>query len=308
MEKICLEVDNLSYTYPTLFKKGYGIENISFQISAGYITGLVGRNGVGKTTLLKRLIMGDYEHGSVKVIDDDKMLELNKHGLKLRQDMCFLDDEGFFLSDKTVLDNGKLMGELYEKFDLNKYTDWLFRFEINADKKVSDLSRGMYKKVLFAFALAYKPKILILDEPTAGLDPVFRSQFLNILADYISDGEHSVLFSTHLTEDLDKIADYIIFMGKTGNTGHIQKPVIKDEYLSKHFVIQCSEKYMSKLIEKYGRSSVVGVVRRQNFISILTENLTTKQLDSVNDDDTAIIKIPNISDIMYYREKGGMAV
>lgn len=218
MSDILLDVQNLQYLHKTALgryfhktpkgMKKFGVEDISFQIKKGYIYGLVGMNGCGKTTLMNTLVRGDYGRGRV-LFDGYDMAE---NRLKARDNIGIITQPALLLENKSAYENGKIFGELYTDWNEEAYLKKLEEFEVDKDVELKKLSRGNVMRVLAAFAWGHRAKLLIADEPTAGFDPLFRKDFLRFLQEYVEDGEHSVIMSTHLTEDLDKIADYLMIM------------------------------------------------------------------------------------------------
>lgn len=204
-----MKVESLEYSYKSVMgKKIFGIENINFQITPGYIYGLAGRNGAGKTTLIKTILKGDYTNGEVW-IDDLKMSEA---GIRVKEKMGFIIYPEMMFHNKTAYENGCILGKLYSNWSQDRYTDKLREFNVDMEAELSTLSKGNVMKVMAAFAWGHRPEVLLADEPTAGFDPVFRKEFLRFVQEYVEDGKHSVLISTHITEDLDKIADYLMIM------------------------------------------------------------------------------------------------
>jgi ABC-2 type transport system ATP-binding protein len=199
-----LEIKNLSKTYGNFL-----LDNISFALPAGYIMGLIGANGAGKTTTIKLILnMLTRQSGQITVFGLDNM----KDERRIKESIGVVFDTVFFADGWNMSDVEKNMGMFYEQWDKSKYFSYLDKFQINKTKKIKELSRGMQMKLMLACAFSHDAKLLILDEPTSGLDPVSRDDLLELLLSYIEDGQHSVLFSTHITTDLDRIADYITFL------------------------------------------------------------------------------------------------
>lgn len=202
----CLTVKNISKTYP-----GFELKDVSFSLPKGYIMGLVGPNGAGKTTTIKLILdMIDLESGKILIFGKDSKEDLSE----IKKDIGVVFDSIFYVSDWTAKETEKANELFYENWDSQVFRNMLERFQLPQDKKVKDLSRGMQVKFMLACAFSHDAKLLILDEPTSGLDPVFRDEFLSLLQEYIEDGERSVLFSTHITTDLEQVADYITYLDK----------------------------------------------------------------------------------------------
>lgn len=196
-----IEIKDLCKNY-----KEFSLNHLSFSLPMGYIMGLVGQNGAGKTTTIRLILnMANRDGGEVRIFGLDNVNDEQK----IKQDMAAVFDEIFFVDIWRVSQVENAIHAFYSKWDSKLYNQYLTKFRLPADKKVKDLSRGMKMKLMLAVALSHEAKLLILDEPTSGLDPVARDELLEILKDYIADGQKSILFSTHITSDLEKIADYI---------------------------------------------------------------------------------------------------
>jgi len=196
-----LEVQNLNKTY-TDFK----LDSVSFTLPKGSIMGFVGQNGAGKTTTIRCILnMAVRQSGEIKIFGFDNI----KDELNVKQESAAVFDEIFFVDVWRVREVEKAIKGFYENWDSRQYAEYLKKFELSPEKKVKDLSRGMKMKLMLAVAMSHGAKLLILDEPTSGLDPVARDELLDILREYVADGEKSVFFSTHITSDLERIADFI---------------------------------------------------------------------------------------------------
>lgn len=199
-----LEVTNLSKSFDS-----FQLRNISFTLPKGYIMGLIGPNGSGKTTTIKLILnMMKRTDGTVKVIGMDNIIDEQK----VKSEVGVVFDTNYFSDDWKVSEVEKAISVFYKNWDHRKFDDMIQQFRILPSQKVKELSKGTQMKLMIACAFSYDAKLLILDEPTSGLDPVFRDELLKILSEYIEDGEHSVLFSTHITGDLERAADYITYI------------------------------------------------------------------------------------------------
>ncbi len=238
----------------------FELKDINFTIPEGCICGLVGRNGAGKTTLLN-LLLGLLNPDAGEIRTDDMDYATNEKNLR-KLFGCVLVDE-LFMPQLSPEDNGKHFGSFYEAYEAESYIKYLNMFRIAGRKRFKDLSKGEKLKCQFAFALSIKPKYLILDEPTANFDPEFREDFWRLVREFIADGRHSVLLATHLTDDLDRMADELIFLdkGSTIFTGDMES--FRDHYriltgeayllknLNKEYVIGIEEgKYSSRALVK----------------------------------------------------------
>lgn len=227
-------------------KKRFGhfiLKDITFSLPEGYIMGLIGQNGAGKSTVLK-ILLGLFapDGGEISLFgttyqENEKMIK-NDIGYVL----C---EEGLFSREMSLLENAERYGKYYKNYSSSLFLNYTAEFGLSEKRKVKKLSRGEYLKFQFAFALAHQPKLLLLDEPTANFDPDFRQKFLHIITDYIKDGKKSVILATHLTEDLDQIADYITFV----DNGSLLLSMDREE-LNRHFRMVAGEEYKVKLLPK----------------------------------------------------------
>jgi len=201
-----LEIKGVSKAFP-----GFMLNNITFTLPKGYIMGLVGPNGAGKTTTIQLVLnMLEKDAGEILVFGKDNIKNENT----VKQEVGVVFDTIFYVDSWTITDTEKAVSIFYENWNHGAYSEMIRRFDLPAGKKIRDLSRGMQMKLMLACAFSHNAKLLILDEPTSGLDPVTRDEFLEILQEYIKDGERSVLFSTHITTDLERIADYITLINR----------------------------------------------------------------------------------------------
>ena len=199
-----LEVRNLSKSF-----EGFQLHNITFTLPKGYIMGLIGPNGSGKTTTIKLILnMLKRTSGEVKILGFDNIASEQE----AKRNLGVVFDSNYFSDEWKISQVEKSVSAFYENWNTQKFSETLKRFHIQPSKKVKELSKGMQMKLMLACAFSYDAKLLILDEPTSGLDPVSRDELFHILSEYIEDGEHSVLFSTHITGDLERAADYITYI------------------------------------------------------------------------------------------------
>lgn len=203
MEPI-LEVRELTRSF-----KDFKLDRVSFTMPRGYIMGFVGPNGAGKTTTIK-LIMNliHRDSGNITVFGRDN-LDYEK---EIKQQIGFVYDESYFYEALTLEEMKRIVAPFYRNWDEKIYRSYLSDFGLNPRKKIKDLSRGMKMKYSLALALSHRAELILMDEPTSGLDPVFRSELLEILQGEMQDETRGMLFSTHITSDLEKIADYICFI------------------------------------------------------------------------------------------------
>jgi ABC-2 type transport system ATP-binding protein len=210
---------------------GFSVENVSFALPRGTIMGFVGPNGAGKTTTLK-IILGlvRKDAGEVRVFGLDHRV----HGRAIRDRLGVVWDENVFYEDFSPRQMGRFLARFYSAWDEAEFSRRLARFEVPPDRAMQNLSRGMKAKVALAAALSHGAELIVMDEPTAGLDPVFRAEMLDLLTEIIADERRSVLFSTHITSDLEKVADYVTFIDR----GRIVFSKVKDELLDSYALVR----------------------------------------------------------------------
>lgn len=201
-----LEIKNLNKKF-----NGFNLKNVNLELPKGYILGYIGQNGAGKTTTIK-LIMDQLKRdsGEIKVFGK----EYNEDEAGYKDIIGFIGDECYFPTCFTLKDIINTLKDFYVSFNEKKFKEYAEKWELPYKKKIKEFSKGMKAKLAFASVLSRDTKLLLLDEPTSGLDPVVRSEVLEILQEYISDGERSVIFSTHIMSDLEKITDYLYFINK----------------------------------------------------------------------------------------------
>ena len=225
-----IEISGLCKNYP-----GFSLENFSLNLPKGSILGLAGENGAGKSTIIK-LIMNAEERdaGSVKVLGTEcTSPEFND----LKNDIGIVLDEANFPTVLTPKMVCRVMESTYKNWNSAQYFDYVRRFALPEDKKFKDFSRGLKMKLAIAAALSHNAKLLILDEATGGLDPLVRDEILDILNDFTRDEEHSILMSSHIVSDIEKICDYFAFI----HQGRLLLFGEKDEILSEYAVTKVSE-------------------------------------------------------------------
>ncbi len=199
-----LEIKDLRKQYP-----GFLLDNVSFDVEEGSIMGFIGRNGAGKTTTIKSVLRLIHADGGT-VLFKGKDLWANETACKKQIGLVL--GEFNYYKRKKLRTIAEVTKRFYEDWDEATYQKLMQRFSLDPEKKISELSQGMRVKFALALALSHRAKLLILDEPTSGLDPVSRDELLDIFRDIIEDGEHSILFSTHIISDLEKCADYITYL------------------------------------------------------------------------------------------------
>lgn len=199
-----IEVTNLRKKFPE-----FQLIDVSFRLPAGTIMGFVGENGAGKTTTIKCILdLLHKDSGEIKIFGQD----VTKHGSSIKEQIGVVFDDLYFPDTLNATQISAILEEVFSTWDESYYVNLLKQFKIPFKKPIKALSRGMKMKLSIATALAHHPRLLILDEPTSGLDPIIRDEILDIFMDFMQDENNSILFSTHITSDLEKIADYITFI------------------------------------------------------------------------------------------------
>ncbi|NMB10288.1 MAG: ABC transporter ATP-binding protein [Tissierellia bacterium] len=276
-----IEIKNLSKKY-----KGFSLDNVSFNLPKGTIMGLIGENGAGKTTIIKTILDISFkDKGDIKIFGKD----MNKN---LREDIGVVLDDGFFSDFLKANSLPNIMKNIYKNWDNEKYFYYLKRLSIPEDKIIKQLSRGNKMKLGIALALSHNPKLLILDEPTSGLDPIVREEILDIFQEFIQDEENSVLVSSHITSDLEKIADYITFI----HSGRLVFSKEKDELLYDYGIYKTSLEDLDLIDKKFIES-----YRKHNYgVDILIKNIDEFKVKYKN----SIVEKPSIENIMLFFVKG----
>lgn len=223
-----LSVKNLTKTY-----KGFKLDNISFDLPKGCIMGLIGENGAGKTTTIGLILdTKKRDSGIIEVLGKD-----NRTNFKVtKEDIGVVLDEAYFPDAFTAKHVNSVMKNTYKRWDQELFFDYISKFSLPRDKAFKEFSRGMKMKLAIAVALSHNAKLLILDEATSGLDPIARDEILSIINEYTRDENNSVLISSHIVSDLEKICDYIAFLHK----GKLVFCEGKDELLERYGILKCN--------------------------------------------------------------------
>ena len=244
--------------------KDYGdfkLDHISFAVPEGSVCGFIGQNGAGKTTTINLILdIINRDEGEIslfgKPVDQDHAY--------VREDVGVVFDEMGFHEFMTAKDINIMMKNIYKNWDEEAFFDYLKRFSLPSKKKCGAFSRGMRMKLQIAAAMSHKAKLLIMDEPTSGLDPIVRNEMIGIFRDFVVEEDHTILLSSHITGDLEKIADEVVFIdgGKIVLSGN------KDEILEKHGILKCKKEEASKVSE----TLIVGVEEEAYSTSILVND------------------------------------
>ena len=235
-----LEVKNLTKHYD-----GFTLDHVSFQVPGGCIMGLVGENGAGKSTTIKAILdLVHKDEGTVTFWGQ----ELSDSS-DLKEDIGVVFDGISFYETLTPVQVGRILGAAYRRWDDRLYKQYLERFSIPKEKEIKGLSKGMKAKLSIAAALSHRPKFLIMDEATSGLDPVMRDDMLDVFLEFVQDEEHSILMSSHITTDLEKVADYITFI----HQGKLLFCKSKDELRYQYGIVRCG----AAVFEQMDKSQVL---------------------------------------------------
>ncbi|WP_152396046.1 ABC transporter ATP-binding protein [Paenibacillus guangzhouensis] len=281
-----IEVRNLSKSYSQ-----FSVDNISLDIKKGYITGLIGPNGAGKSTLIKMMLgIVRPSAGSIRMLG----AEMPSEEITIKQSVGIVSDDCFYYEHLSLKDMKKVIAPFYTKWNEAKFNRYMEQFELSPMKKIKELSKGMKIKFALAIALSHEAELLIMDEPTSGLDPVFRRELLDLLAEIMQDERNTILFSTHITTDLDRIADYIAFV----NRGKLVFNDVKDDVLDRYAIVKGSQ----DLLDADIRAKFIGLRETSvGFEGLVDDRKQAQELFG----SYAILETPSLEDIMYYTAKGG---
>lgn len=280
-----LEVKNLRKEF-----KNFTLDNISFNLEPGYIMGFIGPNGAGKSTTIK-LIMNllNKDGGEIKIFGKDHIM----YEKEVKDRIGFVYDENYYYEDLTINSMKNIVASFYSKWDDKKFNQYIKEFDLNPKAKIKTLSKGMKMKFSLAIALSHNADLIIMDEPTSGLDPVFRREILDILYSVIQDDRKSIFFSTHITTDLEKIADYITFVNK----GKIVFSQAKDDILQNYAIVKGGLDMLDKDIRK----AFIGLRETSVGFEGLTDNVNKiRNLFG----DKVVIEKASLEDIMVYMVRG----
>ncbi|GIP51184.1 ABC transporter ATP-binding protein [Paenibacillus vini] len=271
---LALDIRNLNKKYPN-----FELRDISFQLEKGYIMGFIGANGAGKTTTIKSMLnMIRIDSGEVRILGKN----IAEHETELKQEIGLaFGGVDFYTRSKLKVMTG-VIKKFYKNWDQDTYYKYLRRFKLDENKKIAELSAGMRVKYNLALALSHGAKLLILDEPTSGLDPAARDDLLDIFQELVVDGEISILFSTHITSDLEKCADYITFI----DNGQIVASSEKNELLESYRLLNGSESQLNQVKDKMISYKVnsfgfTGLIRSSDFDSGSGIRAATPSLEEI---------------------------
>ncbi|QBD84461.1 ABC transporter ATP-binding protein [Clostridium tetani] len=287
-----LEVINLKkeFTDWSNYKKSFCLNNINFSLPRGYIMGFIGPNGSGKSTTIK-LIMNllKKDEGEIKIFGKDHI----KFEKEIKEKIGFVYDENYYYENFTMGEMKKIIAPFYKYWDEETFQNYLERFDLkNTDKKIKTLSKGMKIKFSLAIALSHNADLIIMDEPTSGLDPVFRREILDILLELMQNENKSVFFSTHITTDLEKVADYITYINK----GNIVFSKSREEIMDSYALVKGDKNLLTNNL----KNEFIGIKENAFGFEALTDDVNKIQNLF---GDSIIIDKASLDDIMVFTSK-----
>lgn len=287
-ENTVLQVQGLHKNY-----HGFQVKDVSFSLKAGYIMGFIGRNGSGKTTIMKliqNVIPG--KQGQILINGYD----MHKQEIKAKNEIGFVADCCPFIKNASLKENAEMFGKYYSRFSMEQFLYYLRRFRLEEDKNILSLSKGMISRFQLAFALSHAPSLLIMDEPTDGLDPVFRREFLSLLQELVEDEKMGILFSTHITSDLDKVADYITLIDQ----GQVVLSQDKESLMEQFYIVKGGKELLKRISEDH----FISVRRYPEGFEAMTMQ-AEEVMKLCKPADNVILQRACLEDIMYYYYKRG---
>lgn len=271
---LALDIRNINKKYGS-----FQIKDISFQLEKGYIMGFIGANGAGKTTTIKSILnLIKYDSGEVYIFGKNIL----EHEIQLKQEIGFSFGDIDFYTRNKIRTLTNITKKFYENWNDETYYNYLRRFKLDENKKIAELSTGMKVKYNLALALSHGAKLLVLDEPTSGLDPVSRDELLDIFQELIVDGEISILFSTHITSDLEKCADFITFIDQ----GQIIASTEKHAFMESYLLLSGNESHLSEVKDqlisyKTNSFGFTGLIHTKDFNPSSNIKATTPSLEEI---------------------------
>lgn len=230
-----LEIKNISKTY-----KNFKLDDISFILPCGHIMGLIGENGAGKSTIINCILdIIEKDSGSISVLGQKN----DKNNVSLKENIGVVLDASDVYDNYTVKQVENIMKDVYKQWNHEVYDYYIQKFALPLNKMIKDFSRGMKMKMAITIALSHQPKLLILDEATSGLDPIMRDEILDVFMEFVQDENHAILLSSHISSDLEKIADYITFI----HEGKLILSTSKDELIYEYGLMKCRNDEFDKI-------------------------------------------------------------
>lgn len=275
----CIEIKGVTRRYPK-----FTLNNIDLTVPCGSVMGFIGENGAGKSTTIKAILgLLKKGEGSVTVLGEDA----SALSSATKEQIGVVFDGLAFPANLNAKQLDKVMTGIYKNWDSSVFFGYMNRFELPLDKKFKSFSRGMEMRLSIAAALSHHPRLLVLDEPTSGLDPVMRSEILDIFMEFMQDESHTIFISTHITSDLEHIADYICFIHK----GSIVFTEERNEMLERHRILKCTDEELARI----DKADIIGM-RKGKFSNEVLTTAADKYPDIAAD-------APTIEEIMVYYVK-----
>lgn len=272
--------------------EGFALKDVSFSLPRGYIMGLIGPNGAGKTTLLRMVLgLARPQAGSIRVFG----LDAETHGPAIRARIGFVHEQPTFFEGLPAGRAAEAVGPFYPNWEADTFRSLAREFGIPLDKKLKAYSQGMRTRFALALALSHRAELLLLDEPSSGLDPAFRRALLDRLSGILQGGDTSVLFSSHLTSDLDRVADYITFL----RDGRVRFSMTKDEVLEGHVLVKGSRADLTPEV----RPLLQGVVTGNFGFVGLTDDL--EAVRGAWGEGEMVVEKATLEDVVYYTGRTG---
>ena len=242
-------------------KSNFAIKDISFSVPEGSIVGFIGENGAGKSTTMNCILnVIRRDSGTIEIFGR----EMTDEDIDIRENIGVVYDSNNFPEYLTAKQLADILGRIYSKWDDFCFEQFLRRFGLPESQKIKTYSRGTSMKLAIAVALSHDSKLLILDEATSGLDPIMRDEILDVLLEFVKQENHSILLSSHITSDLEKIADYIVFI----HNGEIILNKTKDELIYEYGVIRCSENDFHNILSE----DILSSMKKDYQIDVLIKN------------------------------------
>lgn len=280
-----VEVQGLTKRYP-----GFTLDHVSFAVPSGSIVGFIGENGAGKSTTMKAVLnLIRRDEGSVRLLGKEDGAEYPE----IKEQIGVVFDESYFPDNLKIRDVDRIMRSIFRSWESRKFLDYCRRFGLPEKKIVKTFSRGMKMKLSIAAALSHQTKLLIMDEATSGLDPVVRNEILDLFQEFVQEEDHTVFLSSHITSDIERIADYILLIHK----GRILLFEDKDMLLYEYGVARCSREQAQNL----DKALIVGVRRSQFETEVLVRNRK-----AVKEQPDLVVDRASLEDILLFTVKNGL--
>lgn len=280
-----VEVQGLTKRYP-----GFTLDHVSFAVPSGSIVGFIGENGAGKSTTMKAVLnLIRRDEGSVRLLGKEDGAEYPE----IKEQIGVVFDESYFPDNLKIRDVDRIMRSIFRSWESGKFLDYCRRFGLPEKKIVKTFSRGMKMKLSIAAALSHQTKLLIMDEATSGLDPVVRNEILDLFQEFVQEEDHTVFLSSHITSDIERIADYILLIHK----GRILLFEDKDMLLYEYGVARCSREQAQNL----DKALIVGVRRSQFETEVLVRNRK-----AVKEQPDLVVDRASLEDILLFTVKNGL--